>query len=158
MLVDKRAWYDTWQQAVSVEGRTQGAEHMQQLDDLPSRAVHLSSQLPCISARALPLCSSSLTSTTTNSILRLTREYRYNAYAVLSYLCEGVYNPRIHPGLILRDNPAAVGEYTANYICKRIKEFNPSANRPFVLGLPTGSSPIPTYKALIKMVKEGKLS
>lgn len=40
----------------------------------------------------------------------------------------------------------------------RINEFKPTADRPFVLGLPTGSSPIPTYKALIKMVKEGKLS
>jgi glucosamine-6-phosphate deaminase len=27
-----------------------------------------------------------------------------------------------------------------------------------VLGLPTGSSPIPTYKALINKVKEGSLS
>lgn len=60
--------------------------------------------------------------------------------------------------LILREDPTAVGEYIANYICKRIKEFNPTAQKPFVLGLPTGSSPIPTYKALIRMVKEGKLS
>ncbi|OCB85815.1 glucosamine-6-phosphate isomerase [Sanghuangporus baumii] len=60
--------------------------------------------------------------------------------------------------LILRDDPAAVGEYTANYICKRINEFNATPQRPFVLGLPTGSSPIPTYKVLIRMVKEGKLS
>ena len=40
----------------------------------------------------------------------------------------------------------------------RINEFAPTPEKPFVLGLPTGSSPIPTYKALIKMVKEGKLS
>lgn len=40
----------------------------------------------------------------------------------------------------------------------RIKEFAPTAQRPFVLGLPTGSSPIPTYRALIRMVKDGKLS
>ena len=39
-----------------------------------------------------------------------------------------------------------------------INEFNPTPNKPFVLGLPTGSSPIPTYRALIRMVKEGKLS
>ena len=61
-------------------------------------------------------------------------------------------------GLIIRDDPAAVGDYIANYIAKRIRDFNPTPNKPFVLGLPTGSSPIPTYKALIKMVKEGKLS
>jgi glucosamine-6-phosphate deaminase len=41
---------------------------------------------------------------------------------------------------------------------KSINEFEPTAEKPFVLGLPTGSSPIPTYKALIKLVKDGKLS
>jgi len=40
----------------------------------------------------------------------------------------------------------------------RINEFGATPERPFVLGLPTGSSPIPTYKALIQMVKAGKLS
>ncbi|KAH9949051.1 hypothetical protein B0H21DRAFT_730351 [Amylocystis lapponica] len=60
--------------------------------------------------------------------------------------------------LIIRDNASHVGEYIANYISKRINEFAPTAEKPFVLGLPTGSSPIPTYKALIKLVKDGKLS
>jgi len=60
--------------------------------------------------------------------------------------------------LIIRDDPTAVGDYIAAYITKRINDFAPTADRPFVLGLPTGSSPIPTYKALIKSVKEGKLS
>ncbi|KII91601.1 hypothetical protein PLICRDRAFT_514014 [Plicaturopsis crispa FD-325 SS-3] len=60
--------------------------------------------------------------------------------------------------LIIRDDPAAVGSYIANYIAKRINDFAPTAEKPFVLGLPTGSSPIPTYKALIALVKEGKLS
>ncbi|GLB37374.1 putative glucosamine-6-phosphate deaminase [Lyophyllum shimeji] len=60
--------------------------------------------------------------------------------------------------LIIREDPPAVGEYIANYICKRINDFAPTPERPFVLGLPTGSSPIPTYKALIKLVKAGKLS
>ncbi|KAK7057486.1 glucosamine-6-phosphate isomerase [Favolaschia claudopus] len=60
--------------------------------------------------------------------------------------------------LIIRDDAPAVGDYIANYICKRINEYAPTAERPFVLGLPTGSSPIATYKALIKLVKAGKLS
>ncbi|EKM54911.1 uncharacterized protein PHACADRAFT_259077 [Phanerochaete carnosa HHB-10118-sp] len=60
--------------------------------------------------------------------------------------------------LIIRDDAAAVGEYIGNYIAKRIVDFNPTAERPFVLGLPTGSSPILTYKHLIKLVKAGKLS
>ncbi|TRM69212.1 hypothetical protein BD626DRAFT_8131 [Schizophyllum amplum] len=60
--------------------------------------------------------------------------------------------------LIIRENPSHVGDYIANYICKRINAFAPTPEKPFVLGLPTGSSPIPTYKALIKLVKDGKLS
>ncbi|KAF7428497.1 Glucosamine-6-phosphate isomerase (Glucosamine-6-phosphate deaminase) (GNPDA) (GlcN6P deaminase) [Pleurotus ostreatus] len=60
--------------------------------------------------------------------------------------------------LIIREDPAAVGEYIAEYICKRINDFGPTAKKPFVLGLPTGSSPIPTYKVLIRLHKEGKLS
>ncbi|KAF8739424.1 hypothetical protein AX14_009603 [Amanita brunnescens Koide BX004] len=60
--------------------------------------------------------------------------------------------------LIIREDPKAVGEYISNYICKRINDFNPTQEKPFVLGLPTGSSPIPTYKALIRKVKEGQLS
>ncbi|KAG5645423.1 hypothetical protein DXG03_006247 [Asterophora parasitica] len=77
--------------------------------------------------------------------------------------------------LTIREDPAAVGDYIANYISKRcvslistdrpfsaqtnrINEFAPTPERPFVLGLPTGSSPIVTYRALIKLVKAGKLS
>jgi len=60
--------------------------------------------------------------------------------------------------LIIRDNAAHVGEYIGDYIAKRINDFAPTPEKPFVLGLPTGSSPIPTYKYLINLVKEGKLS
>uniref|UniRef100_A0A0W0EX48 Glucosamine-6-phosphate isomerase n=1 Tax=Moniliophthora roreri TaxID=221103 RepID=A0A0W0EX48_MONRR len=64
----------------------------------------------------------------------------------------------VQTGLIIREDPLAVGDYIANYICQRINEFEPTPEKPFVLGLPTGSSPIPTYKALVKLVKDGKLS
>lgn len=60
--------------------------------------------------------------------------------------------------LIIRDDPQIVGQYVANYICKRIHEFSPTPEKPFLLGLPTGSSPLPTYKALIAMVNERTLS
>ena len=43
-------------------------------------------------------------------------------------------------------------------ITDRIVDFKPTAEKPFILGLPTGSSPIPTYKHLIKLVKGGNLS
>jgi len=60
--------------------------------------------------------------------------------------------------LIIRDDPKSVGEYIGNYIAKRINDFAPTSEKPFVLGLPTGSSPIPVYKHLIKLHKEQAVS
>ncbi|KAJ3209443.1 Glucosamine-6-phosphate isomerase 1 [Entophlyctis luteolus] len=51
-----------------------------------------------------------------------------------------------------------VSVYTAEYIRARIAEFAPSAERPFVLGLPTGSSPIGVYRSLVQFHREGSLS
>lgn len=60
--------------------------------------------------------------------------------------------------LIIHKNYNEISEWTANYIASRINEFAPEENRPFVLGLPTGSSPLGTYKKLIELNKAGKLS
>jgi len=60
--------------------------------------------------------------------------------------------------LIIRPEYEDVSTFVAAYVKKRILEFNPTAERPFVLGLPTGSSPIGTYKKLIEYVKRGELS
>ncbi|MBI2430363.1 MAG: glucosamine-6-phosphate deaminase [Ignavibacteriales bacterium] len=60
--------------------------------------------------------------------------------------------------VIIQPNYDFVSQWTAAYVAKRIREFNPSSKKPFVLGLPTGSSPIGTYKELIKMHKEKKVS
>jgi len=60
--------------------------------------------------------------------------------------------------VIIRENPEEVAKWVAVYIKTRIHKFKPTAERPFVLGLPTGSSPLLTYKYLIKMYKQGELS
>ncbi|MCL2894740.1 glucosamine-6-phosphate deaminase [Brenneria tiliae] len=60
--------------------------------------------------------------------------------------------------LIPLATPAEVGKWAARYIVKKINEFNPSAARPFVLGLPTGSSPLEAYKALVAMHRAGEVS
>ena len=41
-----------------------------------------------------------------------------------------------------------VGKWAARHIVNRINAFKPTADRPFVLGLPTGGTPMTTYKAL----------
>ncbi|KAJ4393329.1 Glucosamine-6-phosphate isomerase (Glucosamine-6-phosphate deaminase) (GNPDA) (GlcN6P deaminase) [Gnomoniopsis smithogilvyi] len=48
--------------------------------------------------------------------------------------------------------------YVANYIVERIKHFSPTASHPFVLGLPTGSSPLGVYKVLVEKYKAGEIS
>ena len=60
--------------------------------------------------------------------------------------------------LIIQPNYDAISSWTAHYIARRIQEFNPTADQPFVLGLPTGSSPLGVYRELIRIHKEGRLS
>lgn len=60
--------------------------------------------------------------------------------------------------LVIRNDYDEVSEWVAHYIKERINQFEPTAERPFVLGLPTGSSPLNAYKRLAEFVKEGKLS
>lgn len=52
----------------------------------------------------------------------------------------------------------SVGHWAAQYIADRINAFAPSEDRPFVLGLPTGGTPIPVYQALIQLHKAGEVS
>lgn len=45
--------------------------------------------------------------------------------------------------------------YVAQLVIDRITEFAPSADKPFVLGLPTGSSPEGVYRRLVEAHKNG---
>jgi glucosamine-6-phosphate deaminase len=60
--------------------------------------------------------------------------------------------------IVIEENKDAVGVWVANYVKDRIREFAPTADRPFVLGLPTGSSPIGTYQELVRLHRAGELS
>ncbi len=60
--------------------------------------------------------------------------------------------------LIIQPNYELVSKWAANYVASKLLEFNPSPSKPFVLGLPTGSSPIGMYKELIKLCSSGKIS
>jgi len=60
--------------------------------------------------------------------------------------------------LIIKTNYESLSKWAANYIVAKINRAKPTAEKPFVLGLPTGSSPLGVYKELINLYKEGAVS
>ncbi len=58
--------------------------------------------------------------------------------------------------LIIEPDYKMASKWTAWYIASKINNYK--GDTPFVLGLPTGSSPLGTYNELIKLNKEGKVS
>lgn len=60
--------------------------------------------------------------------------------------------------LIIQSDANQMAQWAANYIATKINKANPTSEKPFVLGLPTGSSPLLTYKALIKLYESGVVS
>jgi glucosamine-6-phosphate deaminase len=60
--------------------------------------------------------------------------------------------------LIIMDDDEGVSEWAAMYVMKRINEFKPTADRLFVLGLPTGGTPKSMYKRLVDYNKQKKVS
>jgi len=60
--------------------------------------------------------------------------------------------------LIPLNTTTEVGKWAARHIVERINAFKPTAERPFILGLPTGGTPLEAYKHLIAMHKAGQVS
>ena len=60
--------------------------------------------------------------------------------------------------VIIENDYDSLSKWAAEYVIKRINSAKPTADKPFVLGLPTGSSPIGMYAALSKACKEGRVS
>lgn len=51
-----------------------------------------------------------------------------------------------------------MSKWAANHIIERIRAFAPTEDRPFVLGLPTGGTPLGTYAELIRRHEAGDVS
>ena len=60
--------------------------------------------------------------------------------------------------LIIEQDAANLARWAAEYVIERINAARPTAEKPFKLGLPTGSSPIGMYQNLVKAYKEGRVS
>jgi glucosamine-6-phosphate deaminase len=51
-----------------------------------------------------------------------------------------------------------LSKWVAYYIAGKVVHAKPTKDHPFVLGLPTGSSPVGTYKELVNLCRLGKVS
>jgi len=60
--------------------------------------------------------------------------------------------------LIIQPDYEALSKWAAHYVASKIVKANPSEEKPFVLGLPTGSSPIGMYKSLAELNQSGFVS
>jgi len=60
--------------------------------------------------------------------------------------------------VIMQPNYEVASKWAANYVARKINDFGANESKPFVLGLPTGSSPMGVYKVLIEHYKAGKMS
>ncbi|BES90304.1 glucosamine-6-phosphate isomerase [Nesidiocoris tenuis] len=60
--------------------------------------------------------------------------------------------------LVILDDAEQVGDWAARLIIKKINSFKPNPSKYFVLGLPTGGTPLKMYEALIRYHKAGKVS
>jgi glucosamine-6-phosphate deaminase len=60
--------------------------------------------------------------------------------------------------VIIEPDYELASRWAANYVARRINESNPSESEPFVLGLPTGSSPLGMYKELINLNKADRVT
>ena len=60
--------------------------------------------------------------------------------------------------VIIKPDYETVAKWVANYIVYRINKFKPTKDKPFVLGLPTGSTPLGVYKELINLYQNRKVS
>ncbi|MBO4817358.1 MAG: glucosamine-6-phosphate deaminase [Bacteroidales bacterium] len=60
--------------------------------------------------------------------------------------------------VVIRNNSAEGSLWAAHYIAEKINAKAKATDKPFVIGLCTGSTPIETYAELIRMVKAGEVS
>ena len=60
--------------------------------------------------------------------------------------------------VIIEPNYELASQWAANYVAGSINIYKPTESKPFVLGLPTGSSPLGIYKELIKLNNKGVVS
>ncbi|MBN2092520.1 glucosamine-6-phosphate deaminase [candidate division KSB1 bacterium] len=60
--------------------------------------------------------------------------------------------------ILIHENYQSLSKWVAYYLASKINQAKPTPKKPFILGLPTGSSPVGTYQELVQIYKQGKVS
>lgn len=60
--------------------------------------------------------------------------------------------------ILIEPDYRTMSQWAANYLVQRINQHGRQSDRPFVLGLPTGSTPVGTYAALVEHFRQGRVS
>ena len=60
--------------------------------------------------------------------------------------------------VVIKPTYEDLSSWAADYVVYRINKHRPTPKRPFVLGLPSGSTPLGMFNVLAKYYKEGKVS
>ena len=60
--------------------------------------------------------------------------------------------------ILIHEDYDRLSKWVAHYVAQKINQHKPTADNPYILGLPTGSSPLGTYSELINLYKESKVS
>jgi len=60
--------------------------------------------------------------------------------------------------VIIESDYELICEWVVSYIHQKIIQSNPTKEKPFILGLPTGSTPIGVYRGLIKLYQKNEIS
>ena len=60
--------------------------------------------------------------------------------------------------IVIQQDYPTLSKWVAEYVADKITKAKPTKDKPYILGLPTGSSPLGTYKELIQMYKDGEVS
>lgn len=78
-------------------------------------------------------------------------------FVYLQYQIDNLINI-LRMRLIIKKDCEQLAEWAAEYVIKKINDFKPTLQKKFVLGLPTGSSPVIMYKKLIEAYNQKRVS
>jgi glucosamine-6-phosphate deaminase len=97
-------------------------------------------------------CNFSIKKDKKNRVVRIYFFFKYTIFATEKIKIDNSMR------LVIQPTYDKMSAWAANYVAAKINAANPTPQKPFVLGLPTGSSPLGMYKALVQLNKENKVS